>query len=161
MTSCIVLLPLQLSFLCDIISVNLLILLAKGFIMTFHSSEKFAKSSNNQNLVNDIIKIQNDLTDLEFKQKPSDISKESTDFEDTILSDMAKKINDIQEETNRQIHTLVEENRKASRTSFWLAVSSIVLSAATLIVSFLSLLIQFYPEYASTQILDFFIHLFM
>lgn len=129
--------------------------------MTFHSSEKFAKSSNNQNLVNDIIKIQNDLTDLEFKQKPSDISKESTDFEDTILSDMAKKINDIQEETNRQIHTLVEENRKASRTSFWLTVSSIVLSAATLIVSFLSLLIQFYPEYASTQILDFFIHLFM
>lgn len=129
--------------------------------MTFHFSEKFAKSSNNQNLVNDIIKIQNDLTDFEFKPKPSDISKESTDFEDTILSDMAKKINAIQEETNRQIHTLVEENRKASRTSFWLAVSSIVLSAATLIVSFLSLLIQFYPEYASTKILDFCIHLFM
>lgn len=129
--------------------------------MTFHFSEKFAKSSNNQNLVNDIIKIQNDLTDFEFKPKPSDISKESTDFEDTILSDMAKKINAIQEETNRQIHTLVEESRKASRTSFWLAVSSIVLSAATLIVSFLSLLIQFYPAYTPTQILDFFIHLFM
>lgn len=112
--------------------------------MTFHFSEKFAKSSNDQNLLNDIIKIQNDLTDFEFKPKPSDISKENTDFEDTILSDMANEINAIQEETNRQIHTLVEENRKASRTSFWLAVSSIVLSAATLIVSFLSLLIQLY-----------------
>lgn len=113
--------------------------------MTFHFSEKFAKSSNDQNLLNDIIKIQNDLTDFEFKPKPSDISKESNDFENTILSaDMAKEINAIQEETNRQIHTLVEESRKASRTSFWLAVSSIALSAATLIVSFLSLLIQLY-----------------
>ena len=108
--------------------------------MTFHFSKEFVKSSNDQNLVNDIIKIQNDLADFEFKPKPSDISKKTADFKDTILSDMANEINAIQEETNRQIHTLVEENRKASRTSFWLAVSSIVLSAATLIVSFLSLL---------------------
>lgn len=43
--------------------------------MTFHFSKEFVKSSNDQNLVNDIIKIQNDLADFEFKPKPSDISK--------------------------------------------------------------------------------------
>ena len=113
--------------------------------MAFHFSEKISKSVKNQSFVPKYIEVQKQLANFTVSPKTSSVSKKITNYKDTILSDMAKEINAIQEETNRQMHTLVEENRKASRTSFWLAVSSIVLSAATLIVSFLSLLIQFYP----------------
>ena len=112
--------------------------------MSFHLSNEVVKSIKNQSFVPKYIEVQKQLANFTVSTKTSSVSKKITNYKDTILSDMAKEINAIQEETNRQIHTLVEENRKASRTSFWLAVSSIALSAATLIVSFLSLLIQLY-----------------
>ena len=112
--------------------------------MSFHLSNEVVKSIKNQSFVPKYIEVQKQLANFTVSPKTSSVSKKITNYKDTILSDMAKEINAIQEETNRQIHTLVEENHKASRTSFWLAVSSIVLSTATLIVSFLSLLIQLY-----------------
>lgn len=82
--------------------------------MSFHLSNEVVKSIKAQSFMPEYVKVQKQLNNFKFGPKTSSVSKKITNYKDTILSE------------------------------FWLAVSSIALSAATLIVSFLSLLIQLY-----------------
>lgn len=76
------------------------------------------------------------------RPKPHEVELEPISYEDSLYKDLADDVKSSQDKINEQLRLMIEENRKASKASFWLAVSSIVISFATLFVTTLSFFIQ-------------------
>lgn len=82
--------------------------------------------------------------DLLTRPIPSPLSRDKTDFDDSVLSDLANEINVIQKITNEQLQKLIEENYKSSKTSLRFAISSMVISSATLIITTVGVYFQLF-----------------
>lgn len=65
-------------------------------------------------------------------------------YEETMFKNLANDIKSTQEITNEQLLLLINETRTSAKTSFRLAVASIVVSAATLIVTFVGVCFQLF-----------------
>lgn len=87
------------------------------------------------------MKMFNDYSSIP-RTMPPEVELDPISYEDSLYKDLADDVKSSQDKINEQLRLMIEENRKASKASFWLSVSSIVISFATLFVTTLSFFIQ-------------------
>jgi F0F1-type ATP synthase assembly protein I len=63
------------------------------------------------------------------------------DYSDTALKDLADDINASQKETEKQLHILIEENRKSERESKRFLLATLIVGILTLVATVIGILV--------------------